>query len=310
MNPFPPIEQKDEEKNQKLREKIQNKKEQYERNKTEILNAKREKAAELSSGNLYSSLEIENMNGTRSAMNMNGTRSLPNSPRVNSTANGGVSVHLGLENTQVKSSSSTHIRNLFKKSGSQNDDRKTRHQSAAADLIEARSSVEGETREDDAEKMDNTNQHEAKTTPVEIKHENADLDTNLSDPASLYFITEKSIENLEKIADFEKMLKKRLKKIKTRMTTRYNKLEDFEASTNNSKKLKPSANRNKISKNLKEIEKAINCHDNNVSFWPDQRIRMVERACKDLIKLLSMTSNKQVLDTEMQTFKGFFSGDI
>merc|ERR1719220_832701 len=118
------IELKDEAKNQKLREKIQSKKEQYERNQTEILNAKREKAADLSSGNLYSSLDADPSGSSPTEKikiaktDRSLTRSLPNSPRVGDCSS-----------TSVKSSSSSHIRNLFKKSTSSEVERNGRRKS-------------------------------------------------------------------------------------------------------------------------------------------------------------------------------------
>ena len=102
-------------------------------------------------------------------------------------------------------------------------------------------------------------------------------------------------------------MKKRLKKIKTRMTARSSKLEELEKNSSESRKSsRPSSNRNKISKNLKDIEKAISLHDVNISFWPDQRVKVVDRACRDLIKLMSIGSDKmRDLEIEMQTFRQF-----
>ena len=292
----------------KLKENIEIKKDRYKKNQTEILNAKKEKAAEFSSGQLYNSLDggsICRINEGYSPISKNkNCRSLPSSPRVNES-------HSNENLSRIVTPS--HVKNLFQKQATERSAiEKTRNLSCPGTIspekgdcltpISGHNHSENGDSDVQVQQAENANENVQQNNKISEEIENIN-----DDPASQYFMTEKSIENLEKIAKFEKMMKKRLKKIKTRMTARSSKLEELEKNSSESRKSsRPSSNRNKISKNLKDIEKAISLHDVNISFWPDQRVKVVDRACRDLIKLMSIGSDKmRDLEIEMQTFRQF-----
>ena len=230
------LEKQEEEKNLKLRQKIEQKQADYSRLRSQQLSAKSMRAATLATGS-YHSIDNADSPPSKSLIKKEFSKSLPNSPR---TISGD------------REAPKTPRKDLFK-----GDD--------FSDVPEQK-------------------------PPAVVPN----------DPVSQYFMNIQSDEDLKKIEDFEKILKKRQKKLRVRMNARSTKYEQETA--NITSQLPPSSNRNKISKALKDIEKALSNHEPSVSFWPEDRVKTVTRACRVLLELLATSENEK---TAFRFFKGY-----
>lgn len=228
----------EEERNKKLREKIKIKSATWEKRKNDVLREKREKAVEMGNQKslnnpLYCSVEEVNNFQTPPKLG-NRAKSLPASPRVD------------VNKSSSNLHKNKHVRNLFREENSLENNKSV---ICSKSLINV-SPQKIELASGGGDLAESVLSHVS-------EEQTQQQATILSDPVSMYFMSEKSVENIKKMEEFERMLKKRLKKIKSRMNSRANKYEIDVGDI----KLPPSANKNKINKALKEIEKVTQMHD-------------------------------------------------